>query len=54
LLRLRMSGAIPLFPSNAFMSVSANFRSDFIRFRSHLSLTSCHPTLGNVDKRDHK
>jgi hypothetical protein len=54
LLRLRMSGAILLFPPNALMPVPANLRSDFIRFRSHLSLTLCHPTLGNVDKRDHK
>jgi hypothetical protein len=54
LLRLRMSGAIPLFPPNTFMSVPANLRSDFVSFRSHLSLTSCCPTLGNFDKRDHK
>jgi hypothetical protein len=54
LLRLRMSVAVPLFPPSALMSVPANLRSDFIRFRSHLSLTSCHPTLGNFDKRDHK
>jgi len=52
--RLRMSRAIPLFPPNAFMSVPANRRSDFIRFGSHLSLTSCNPALGNFDKRDHK
>jgi hypothetical protein len=54
LLRLRMSGAIPLFTPNAFMPVTANVLSDFIRFRSHLALTSCHPTLDTFYKRDHK
>ena len=41
----QLSGAIPLFTPNAFMSVPDNLRSDLTHFRSHLSLTSCIPTL---------